>query len=359
MNKKIGIITYHNAINYGAVLQAYALSHYLNSKNNQVQIVNYLSPAVDIQYRYKTIKESFSMKNFFAHNLTCFLHKKKKKLFKEFLNQMPISKLYTRSDLAMAEYDLFITGSDQVFNPDCNRNDPSFFLDFTEKPKYAYAASMGSIEQFRTSKLDTIGLLASFSKISMREADTADYLSKALDKECVSVMDPVWLLNKSEWEAIASEKNEEKYILVYNLMDFSFMRDYALRLSEKTGLPIYVINRTIIGEYLYWGKAMNKSNCSPQEFLGLIRNSKYFVTDSFHGISFAMIFQKNFVVAKNPGKISTNSRLDCILGQAGLKNRVIAKDVELVLNDIEYKKVERNLLPYIENSKVFLDQICE
>lgn len=357
--KKIGIITYHNAINYGAVLQAYALSKYLNENCCKAEIINYCSPAIEVQYRLKKPSESFSIKNFFAHNLICLLHIEKKNKFKAFLKELPLSKEYTRETLNTAEYDMYITGSDQVFNPDCNRSDPSFFLDFVSSHKYSYAASMGSIEQFKSSRLDTKKLLSRFSSISMRENDAAKYLSEELGRHCYTVVDPVWLLPKENWLNIADRATMDNYILVYNLMDYSYMRDYAVNLSKKTGLPLIVINRTIIGEALYFGKGINKSNSSPSEFIGLINNASFFVTDSFHGTSFAIILEKEFAVALSQEKISTNSRLHCLLGNAGLTNRLISDHNDPYGNTIDYKDVKSKMTLLINDSKLYLQYICE
>ena len=327
---KIGIITYHNAINYGAVFQSYALSKYISKSGYDVEIINYMCPAVQAQYNYKSVKESYSLLNYFNHNITCFLHAQKKKRFADFLSRLPLSEELTNKDFLNGNnYDVVITGSDQVFNPVCNGSDMSFFLDFANNSKkYSYAASMGSVENFKKMKNDPLELLKEFNGISLRENDATTYLSECLNRRCLTVMDPVWLLSKSEWEDLAGEGRAYKkpYIFVYNLMDFKYMRDFVIKLSKDTHLPIVVANRTAIGEFQYWGKSHNASNSSPDTFLNLLLNSDYFVTDSFHGTSLAVIMEKNVAIALNRGEHTTNSRFSTIIEKMGLEKRIIRDD---------------------------------
>jgi len=359
--KEIGIITYHSADNYGAVLQAYALSKYLASAGADCKIINYRCPAVDLQYQFRSRKKCFSWKNFFAHNLTCIFRLKKRNEFKKFRKILPLTDECTRESIAeiTSGYDAFISGSDQVFNPVCNKSDPTYFLDFVRSgKKYAFSGSMGSMNQFESSKIDTIKLLSSFDGISMRESAAAKYLSEKLGKKCISTMDPVWLLNKEEWENVTVTSKKKPYILVYNLLDLKHMRDFAIKLSKKTGFPIVAISRTIMGDAAYMFSSKIASACSPNEFLGYIHDAQYVITDSFHGTSFSILFEKKVFVALDKKTNNTNGRLETILEKAGLLDRVIN---ERTINDCEYKidyeKVKSKLEPEIEFSKEYLNTL--
>lgn len=358
---KIGIITYHNAINYGAVFQSYALSKYISKSGYDVEIINYMCPAVQAQYNFKALKDSYSLLNFFNHNITCLLHTKKKKRFMSFLSRLPLgntipSKEFLNGDL----YDVIITGSDQVFNPVCNGSDMSFFLDFANNSKkYSYAASMGSIENFKKLKYDPFELLKGFNGISLREDDATTYLSECLNRRCLTVMDPVWLLSKSEWEDLAGEKRilNKPYIFVYNLMDFKYMRDFVVKLSKDTQLPIVVANRTAIGEFQYWGKSRNASNSSPDVFLNLLLNSDYFVTDSFHGTSLAVIMEKRVAIALNRGEHTTNSRFSSIIEKMGLENQIIKDEYDPFDSPIDFNYAKKQIADDLNNSYIYLENI--
>lgn len=357
----IGIITYHNAINYGAVLQSYALSQYLIEIGHEVEIIDYRCPAVDAQYNIKSFRNCSSIYNYINHNVTCMLHAGKKRSFKKFIKQLPLSEQYTRNDLLKGiPYDIVVVGSDQVFNPDCNRSDTSYLLDFVKNiPHYSYAASMGSIEQFKTFKCETTRLLQSFNGISLRENDAAEYLTEILGRDCKTVVDPVWLVSKENWEKFSRDysKTIEPYIFVYNLMDFRFMRDYVFELAKKTGLKVIVANRTLIGEYQYFHKAKNASNISPDTFLGLIKGSDFFVTDSFHGTLLAIIFEKQFAVALNPGTLTTNSRFSSIVNDMGLHEQVLKDDNDPFIKEIDFSSIKKKMTTQIEYSKQYINYI--
>lgn len=362
MSQYVGIITYHNAINYGAVLQAYALSKQLHIMGIDCNILDYRCTAVDIQYKCRGRKNCSSWKNFIAHNLTCILRYNKKKNFKRFQKLLPLSTACDCRNLERItrKYSTFITGSDQVFNPVCNKSDPTYFLNFVKKgSKNAFSASMGSISQFESSSLDTLSMLSSFDSISMRETDAANYLSQKTGKQCAVTMDPIWLLNKNEWEKIATFNKRKPYILVYNLMDLAYMRKFAIELSKKTGLPIISVNRTIMGDATYILHSHLASNCSPSDFVGYIENAEYVVTDSFHGASFSILFGKKLFVGLNKEKDNTNSRLITILERAGLLNRII--DDQTISNfnaTIYYEELYPRLTSSIESSKEYLKKIC-
>ena len=359
--KKVGIITYHRAVNYGAVLQAYALNRKIKQLEVDVETIDYICEAVNAQYDYRKLNKCATFKNFVAHNLTCFLRSKKKRRFTEFLKRFSLSKKCDRESIhKMSEkYDIFITGSDQVFNPVCHKNDPTYFLDFvSDRSKNCYAASLGSIAQFESSKIDVISLLKEFDKLSFREADATEYMESVLGKKCNTVMDPVWFLDKNEWAQIAFSNEKRQFIFVYNLMDYKYMRKFVSKLSNETGLPVVVVNRTVRGDLMYLGGAKNRSNCSPEDFLGYIRNAQYVVTDSFHGTSLALLFEKQVCIALNLSSDNTNSRLHTILELAGLSDYTIdSKSMVCKMDTINYDIIQEKLKPRIHASLEFLKSI--
>lgn len=363
--KKIGIITYHRSINYGALLQAYALYTKIRSLGYDCRIIDYLSDPVEDDYRCRPRQRCFSWKNYFAHNLYCILHIKKKNKFIRFRKKIRMTPQTDAAglDRIAEEFDSFITGSDQVFNPESNRGDLTFFLNFVKdgKPRNAYSASIGSIASFEKMYNQNIGELKRFSHISMRERNAAEYLSEKLNKTCLYTVDPVWLLGKEEWADFVSSYKEKEYILVYNLLDQRIMRDYVKHLSAETGLKVVVINGTMIGEIMYMGIGKDASNSGPDEFLSLISNAKCIITDSFHGTSFSIIFEKPFIAFPNmKNAMNTNSRLNSLLHECGLENRLFESNSEPAMFDnIDYTRVKEKMKANIEHSINYLKQICE
>ena len=363
MPNSIGILTYHNAINYGALLQAYALSTRLNAMGADCRLIDYRSPAVERQYRLRAPWHCSSLRNFVAHNLNCLCRLRRRRGFAAFAARLPRSAHYRREQLpaASAAYDRLITGSDQVFNPSCNADDPTYFLDFAKQgQKVAYAASVGSCQSFAAWGEEPLQRLADFSAISLREADAAAYLSGALSRECLHAVDPVWLLSPAEWAAVAEPpRRKEPYILVYNLMDYPYMRDYVRSLSAKTGLPVISINRWFVGDRLY-RFTERRSNVSPAAFLGYIRGAACVVTDSFHGTSFSMLFGRPFYAALNTKAENTNGRLLSLLNTAGIAERAFSADClpPTEIKEIDYAAVHANMREPIERSLDFLKVNC-
>lgn len=359
---RVGIVTYHTAVNYGAVLQAYALNRTVNGMGYVCETIDYQSPAINTQYAPRSRRACSSWKNFGAHNLTCLVQRKKKRNFKGFLTRIPRSTSCTRENAAevAANYDVVITGSDQVFNPICHRNDPGYYLDFVKgAKKVAYAASLGSVAQFESSTLDTTALLSDFAALSFRESDATAYMSQKLGRECTTVLDPVWLLSGQEWESIAVHKSRKPYIFVYNLMDYPYMRQYVKKLQKQTGLDVLAVHRTVMGDFAY-RFAKRCSCCSPEEFLGYIQNAAYVVTDSFHGTSLSILLKKRICVALNPAKDNTNSRLHTVLELTQLADRVIDPTaLTCPLEEIDYVAVQERVRTQLQHSKAYLRSILE
>ncbi len=365
MKKKVGIMTFHRAINYGAVLQAYALNRKLNELGFDCTTIDFVCEAVEIQYQYRGRRKCTSWKNFVAHNLTCLLHRKKKARMESFRERIPQSPQCSHRTIAeiAAEYDILVTGSDQVFNPVCHKDDPAYYLSFaTRQKKVAYAASLGSVAPYVSSRLDTTALLSDFAKLSFREIDAAEHVSKQLSRECQTLVDPVWLLSKDEWCEVAGKKKPNKFIFVYNLMDYPYMCAFVKKLRQLTGYNVVAASGTILGDTMYAGCAQNVSNCSPEEFLAFIRDAQYVVTDSFHGTSFSILMQKPFFAALNPASQNTNSRISMVLKTAGLESRCIFQEsIPYTDYGIDWNRVNQNMSPQIQESIRFLMDIykCE
>ena len=370
---KIGILTFHNAINYGAVLQAYALQKWLNKIDGiEAEIIDYRSPVVDSQYGFVSLKQSGSIKAFLLCNVTTVVRKRKKASFKKFVNDdiKTSPRVMKLNAGTLNLYDAVIVGSDQVWNSSCTKGDKSYLLyvDGLSVRLISYAASIGNIKNFENFQkkyhIDCSNALTRFFALSVREGDAATYIKNITGRECFTVVDPVLLFGRENWikslnefkshDILPSEYHEE-YILVYNIGNFPLTFAFVKALATKTGLKIKTINKDIKGDIKFAGSE-NCSNVSPSAFVSLIKRAQYIVTDSFHATAFSLMFQKKFFSIANPNSDNTNSRLINILENYKLGNRyitkpTISKDFD---TNIDYSYVETKMKIECDESKKWL-----
>ena len=279
--KKIGILTYHKANNLGAVLQAYALQHKLLqiSQVDNVEIIDYDNGIFVEKIKNNSIKSVF--KNIY--------YKIKNKGFTKFRQKyLNLSDSYTLDTINKSNdvYDIFITGSDQVWNLSCSGNDYNYFLNFAnkDKVKISYAASMGIYEFKEDERKKLHEILNSFDMISIRENNSLRQFD-FIDKEIRVVPDPVFLLNKNEWEEIIPKRIiKQDYILVYLIQDDINVMKNAERYAKENNLKLISNKKSI--EFIL--------NNSPEKFLSWIKYAKCIFTNSFHGTAFSLIFEKDF-----------------------------------------------------------------
>ena len=207
-----------------------------------------------------------------------------------------------------------------------------------DKKKIAYAASFGKNKLEENEIDETKKYLSRYDAISLRELSGVEIVKSLGINNSINVVDPTLLLNGNEWRKISSNKySEDKYILVYNLNRNKKIDKYAENLSQKTGLKIRFLSYQF-HEFYKKGKIM----CNPkvEDFLSLIDNAQYVITDSFHATAFSLNFNTQFIIVY-PGKYST--RLQSILEITGLENRVAKdeNDLSIVSEKIDFEKVNK------------------
>ena len=318
MNKKIGIITFHAAENFGSALQAYALQKILQGYGFDVYIIDAILELDMQQYNvFRTYLYLEHPKNLVRDILHFPYTKKRKtnfKMFKEqYMNLTP--KKYNLGKDSLEElnsfFDIFVCGSDQIWNLNCtNGFVPEFFLDFVknDRKKISYAPSMPCeispqyYEKVRRS-------INRIDYVSVREKQSVKYLCESLkiDKSISTVLDPTLLLNKNNYiNEFKLVEDNKKYIFVYMLYDenkgqMDKVIDLALDLSKNKKLNI---------KYVYMNKIKKLKNAEfvlgigPKEFLEMIYNAEYVITNSFHATIFSILFEKSFCVIKRIGSQS-------------------------------------------------------
>lgn len=342
----VGIITFHRAINYGAVLQVYALQKSIEKMDINVKVLDYVSESMKSEY--DPFIRSKNMP-FFLKLLYLPLRVSRINKFKLFIDRhINITKpLETADDLIglNKEFSAFITGSDQVWNYIYTNFDKAFFLDFadTSTKKYSYAASFGFSEIPDNLQDEYYDLLKDFDRILVREWQGANIVKNLLKADPDKVLDPTLLLDKFEWSKLKNTSNpiENGYILLYGLIDLSELKNFAEKLSEKTGLKI-IWTRAFVEQKIK--NCVKKYTSGPEEWLTLFLNASYIVTNSFHGTAFAINFNKNFFTGYLPPPAKNNSRLENILEMFNLQNRLIIDgDNTDMLKDIDYTEVNKIL----------------
>lgn len=358
--KKIGTVTFHNAHNYGAMLQAYALQEIL-SKENKVSIINYRNNLIDNQYKlFRPFSKDIikSAKNFVGDLIKYSTNKKRFDKFNSFMtDNLNLSKEYKNKEDLFSEnldYDVMITGSDQVWNPGIvGELSDVYTLNFGKDniKKVSYAASVGNAKLIENNKEEFKAKISKIDNISVREKDAQNELTKVIEKTVEVVLDPTLLLTQEEWnEKIKNCKEEkEKYILAYVVEKDEEYIKILNELSEKTGLKVIHFSKRNVG---YNNVLRNAYTDGPFEFVNLIKNAEYVIATSFHATVFSVIFNKKFFII--PHK-TTGARVTNLLNLLKIENRTCRTLEEFKKIDYNFKtdwKKVNKLLEYERNKSL-------
>jgi hypothetical protein len=351
---KVKIITFHPGLNYGAVLQAFALQNAIERLNFDVKILDYRP----FQLMKKYYRFFVRPVNFFARIRQ---HYNFMQFRKKFLNQT--NRRYRnfnqiKNDKIDADY--FVCGSDQVWNTSIfYEPDFSYFLTFARnnQKKVAYAASLGASPFPEKDKEKIKSSLTDFYKISVRERFAQDEVQDLIDKKPEIVVDPTFLLD--DYSIIIEEPNDPpgKYILIYAIEYSNFLKENVKIAREILKMP--VIN---ISSWHFKQADYNKIGISPNEWLGWFRKATYIITNSFHGTAFSLIFRRNFSFISIEEKIGLNNRIVDLLNSIRAAERIVYIDSKEILIknlntqinfdqiDIELKKIRAQSYEFLKSA---------
>lgn len=381
MRKKVGIITiYKNNYNYGGILQAYALNKKINDLGYDCKTISYepgknaIYPNKIVQLEQyskieaiKKIKEKLYTK-FKSKKYKNIFYERKKKLDEFKYKYIPSTEIYTDETIRVnyKNFDYIISGSDQVWNP--NTVTYGYLQQFEHKniKKISYAASISRNELTDRDKKIMIPAITDFDYISVREETAKKILKAEIKKDIDVVLDPTLLLNKKEWKNIESDTFDisGKYVLCYFFSNSKKYRKIISKYCEKNNLRLIYIPyaKQEFNFFDLKGKGETINAPSIQEFIKLIDNAEYIITDSFHGAVFSIIFEKKFLVVdreKNTN-VSMNSRLHDLLRKLELFHRLVNLNNDLSLenisNDINYDKINEKLRKLKNDSINFLER---
>ncbi len=360
---RIKIITCHDVYNLGASLQAYALSHYLIALGHSVEIIDYkpeylrhyqLWKISNQKYDHLLIKQAYLLAKLPKRIKA--LRSSRKKRFDDFTKRcLPIGTVqyssYEQLKENTPEADLYIAGSDQIWNPLFeNGKDPSFFLQFVPegKTKISYAASF-SVDDIKSENLSRIyPWLKEMSAISVREL-SGQQIIESMGLDAIQVCDPVFLLDKDDWveRFFLTEKTKSPYIFVYDFDQNKKTEEIIKRIAKKYKLQI-------ISVFPMNGADIMCPDIGPIEFLEYIYQSSFIISNSFHATAFALIFHKDFLTTKREENL--NTRMRDILISVGLENRMICDIDDLgKQTDILWASVDEQIKTSVLRSKTYLD----
>ena len=367
-SKKVGVITYHGAYNYGSALQALATQDVIESLGYQVDILN---------YRMKSQRQYYSMyritngwKKLLSDAAQLPVHKKRMQrqekfetFFEKYLNLTTEFSRPREMEQLKDDYRIVVSGSDQIWNKHSNELenvDWSFMLPYflagMNCVKVSYASSISNMTDEDLERIKP--LLEDFSQIAMREESSAKRISDLLEKEITSVIDPTFMHCKEEWieKFDLKRKRQEPYILLYSLggrKNSKALVEDAVKFAKAKKQKLQVV--TPFAYYSSSDIVENHSEYGPVEFLNSIYNAAAIITDSFHGTALASNFNKNFfsICAKGGSEFRKTELLKSI----GLETQIVSDiaDIYEIYEKVpDYRKANERMDAQREKSLKYL-----
>lgn len=336
VNKTVAIITIDDYINYGNRLQNYALTTLLQNEGLTVfngirvftkedwvirtngaikKLIKWCTPFCIVRRRLYSPQDKRGLK------------KEREERFIDFVNTYTtildpvVCVNHAYADRVLEKYgiDYYIVGSDQVWNPYYEAREYEFLTFAPKEKRLSFAASIGADTIPEGAKWYFKKNLSDMKYLSVREERAAEIVKELTGRDADVTLDPTLLLDKADWECITKKPElyiEDKYICTYFLGE---VPESVKAFAKENGLPIYALNSISTPE-LY--------TLDPAEFLYMIQNASYVLTDSFHAVAFSIKFNKEFYVfdRKQDGVSSMFSRIETITKRFGLENRIQSRD---------------------------------
>lgn len=359
---RVGILTFHNAENFGAVLQAYALKTFLQNCGCDAQIIDYRNPAITAVYDIFNPRILLTRKNIFASLHQYFSRFRNledrricKKKYLDFRNTyLNLTKRCASLKSLDIDFDRVIVGSDQVWNLHLTGGfDKNYFLDFVKKTgvkkiSYAASAEVDPCNLLAKHRDKVSALLNDFDDLSVREDFLIEELACYTMKEISVCLDPTFLLDAETYRSLSEEVSHDKYVLVYHMTPIPEGALMAESVARKNGWKVIEIH---IGYGCGESDERHKVNLGPLEILSYLVHAEEVFTSSFHGLALSLIMNKNvWVVDKG-----NNMRQRNLLSSLNLDNRLLSSN-SFVDVPIDYSNVNKLLDLQIKKSRDFLQE---
>lgn len=340
---KIALLSFHNAANYGASLQAYALQKFLSDSGVDCEYINYINKSRAHEYSmswhiYDSLKHC-RFKSAIAYFMgSPFMELRKYRFRKFYREYLKTTEKVFRSSIEArtlnGEYDKFVVGSDQVWNPVCNGYDTAFLLDFVSdnNKKISYSPSFGMSEISNGLKESYRDNLSKFHALGVRETKGRDIIKQLTGRDAVVAIDPVMLLSKEQWIKLIHKSNvEERYIFSYTNRD-SQIDDFFRTGYQLNNRKLYILSRYTKPSDFVNPKIKVKYCMSPQDFVSVIANADLIVSASFHCVAMSILLNRPFIAVLT-GDTGKDERIVNLLKTTGLSNRVLSN--KTTVEDIE------------------------
>lgn len=360
---KIGILTFHRAYNYGAVLQCYALKEVINHFGSDAQVIDYRQPDIERAYRYHSSFRWEQFKHYgvfkgLPYCIWClyrdlkqiFIKYKKKSVFETFVKEhLNLSKPII--NIIPQDYDVYVIGSDMLWSDECmHGNFDSIYLGkFPHKGKIVGYAISGTPASFKKLGNQTgYKFLNKFEAISIREKKLAEIVKQYTDKEVFQCIDPTLLTTKELWTSLINDKwKRKKYIVIYFLRKIDAgLKHRLIKFAKENHYEIVTID---VSPYA--------NPITVEDFVSIISSSNYVVTDSFHGMIFSLIFERPFHAVKfnDPH----DARYVDVLQRIGLEDNAVNLDYTPFIPQINYLQVKTKIDDFRSESLNYLkENIC-
>ena len=373
MENKIRIVTlYYKNYNYGGQLQAFAMQRLFADKGLDVYLITFKpDPLKDIIRKVNDIGIKGSFNRFFnklqfkrqiisdKENHALYMQRIVK--FNKFMDNIPHTELYKEDEIhkCNSQFDMFVCGSDQVWNP--RWWNKVLLLEFTDKFKYAYAVSISRSKLTFFQKQRLIKATKNFVGISVRELQSKEMLQEFMEKEIYCTLDPTFMIDQSVWDEM--EKNpqiNDEYILIYNLGNITDLFFNICNYASQKGYKIFLIGKddSLHNNTLLRSVCTLIVDAGPEEWLGWIKNARFVFTDSFHGTVFSILFHRDFWCYEKvkEKKNNGNVRLYNLLQNLELDKRFLKEiDDNTFTTGIDYHEVEMKIFELKKLSMSFID----
>ena len=359
---KIGILTFHRAINNGAVLQCYALYTTLKNLGHDVEVIDYRPESIEkyrMYFRKKDFKRAkgLSKIRYLLSCLSSFLSKKitSTKFDKFIKNNLKTTSKILEIQQIPQYYDAVVFGSDKIWSYEhCEGLDKVYYGQFPKcRAKFiAYAASIGRIDFItRGERINTFRrYLDAFDKIGVREVQTQSFLNREIKKDSQIVCDPCFLLPNAQWSSLAKRNVDTNYVLLLNFVCGDDALDFSTHIAKQLGTKVIQI-KAVVNPFNW--KSNYRAHLSPNDFLGYIQNARCIITDSFHATAFSVILHKDFYTLI---RHNNNDRTATMLGVVGLSDRMVDKKSRVTFKTVDFTSVDDKISEYRNKSLEFLTE---
>ncbi len=355
---KIGILTFHCAHNYGAVLQCYALQEFLKGLGHDVNVIDYRPSYLNSYYKAINIRANRNIFKVLKNIIGCVLkysrNVRRIQAFNTFIEgRLSLSPFCEKT--IVSDFDAYIFGSDQIWNPRISDGFDEIFwgnLPFVKgnKKYISYAASMGKDSLTENEKERITEYLRNIDAISVRENILKSMLAPLTDKNVLQVLDPTLLAPRSVWDKLEDKIEERGYVLVYQVRKNENTMEIAKHIARQLNTKVITLVSGVS-----WSMERNKKSCaSPEDFVSYFKHASCIVTTSFHGTAFSVIFNKPFYCIELGD--GADGRSKSLLHSLHLGDRMIDKLARPSFTEVDYTEASKHLNGLRKNSEHFLTE---